>query len=103
MQGNERVHDVIYLSNEDSLSIGFCQCDVPGPPRRVVLALPTVPPCFWPVPPAAPLSPPLDSSCAIRVTYMHAWHTRARRAGIRVRAIAHNLPTRLPRLALTLE
>ena len=68
-----------------------------------MLALPAVPPCFQPVPPAAPPSPPLDSSCAARATYMRAWHIRAREAHIRAHAIAHNLPSRLLRLARTLE
>ena len=61
------------------------------------------PPCFRSVPPAAPPSPPLDSSRATRKTYMRTWHAKAREACIRTRAIAHNLPRRLPKLARTLE
>ena len=94
---------MIYLSDDDSLSVGFCQCDVPRPPRRVVLALPIVPPCFRLVPPAAPPSPLLDSSRAAGAAYMRTQHARACEARIQVCAIAHNLPRRLPRLARTLE
>ena len=97
------MHEVIYLSDDKSLSVGFCQCDVPGPSRQVVLALPAVPPCFRPVPPAAPPSLPLDSSRAARATYMRAWHARAHEARIRARAIAHDSPRRSSRLAWTLE
>ena len=103
MQGSKSVHEVIYLFDDESLSVGFCQCDVSGLPRRVVLALPTVPLCFPPVPFAAPPSPPLDSSRAARAAYMHAWHARVHEARIRARVIAHNLPKRLLRLARTLE
>ena len=94
---------MIYLSNDESLSVGFCQCNVAGPSRRIVLALPAVPPCFRPVPPVAPPSPLIDGSRSARATYMRAWHARAREARIRARAIAHASPRRSPRLARTLE
>ena len=97
------MHEVIYLSDDESLSVGFCQCDVAGPPRPIVLALPVVPLCFRPVPPVAPPSSLVDGSRSAHATYMRAWHARAREARIRVRAIVHASPQRSPRLARTLE
>ena len=103
MQGSDSVHEVIYLSDDESLSVGFCQCNVAGPPRHIVLALSVVPPCFRPVPPDAPPSLPVDSSRSARATYMRAWHARAHEARIRGRAIVHASLRRSPRLARTLE
>ena len=103
MQGSESMHEMIYLSDDESFSVGFCQCNVAGPLRRVVLALPAILLCFRPVPPAAPPSPPVYSSRSARATYMRAWHTRARKARIRAHAIVHASLRRSPRLARTLE
>ena len=97
------MHEVIYLSDDNPTSVGFCQCNVQELVRWVVLALPTVPPCFWPIPPTAPRSPPLDSYCIARAMYMRALHARVREAYIRACAIAYDLPRRLPRLARTPE
>ena len=103
LQISDSLHEVIYLSDDDSRSVGFCQCDALGPPRHIVFALPTVPHRFRPAPPVAPPSLLDDSSRCARVAYMRAWHARAREARIRARAIAHASPQRLPRLARSLE
>ena len=103
LQISDIIHEVIYLSDDDSRSVGFCQCDALGPPKHIVFALPAVPPCSRPAPPVAPPSPPDDSSRCARAAYMRAWHARAREARIRVRAIAHASPRRSPRLARSLE
>ena len=80
LQISDSIHEVIYLSDDDSLSIGFCQCDALGPPRHIFFALPIVPPCFRPALPIALPSPPDDSSRCARAAYMRAWHVRAREA-----------------------
>ena len=77
LQISDSLHEVIYLSDDDSRSVGFCQCDALGPPRHIVFALPTVPHRFRPTPPVAPPSPPDDKSRCARVAYMRAWHARA--------------------------
>ena len=99
LQISDSIHEVIYLSDDDSYSVGFYQCDALEPPRHIVFALPTVPPCFRPAPPVAPPSPLDDSSRCACAAYMRAWHARAREARIRARAIAHASPRRSPRLA----
>ena len=103
LQISDNIHEVIYLSDDDSHSVGFCQCNASGPPRHIVFALPAVPPCFQPAPPVAPPSPLDNSSQCARAAYMCAWHARAREAWIRARAIAHASPWRSPRLARSLE
>ena len=103
LQISDSIHEVIYLSDDDSRSVGFCQCDALGPPRHIVFALPTVPPCFRPAPPIAPPSPPVDSSQCARAAYMRAWHARAREARIRAHPIAHASTQRSLRLARSLE
>ena len=82
LQISDSIHEVIYLSDDDSRSVGFCQCDALGPLKHIVFALPAIPPCFRPAPPVAPLSPPVDSSQCARAVYMHAWHARVREARI---------------------
>ena len=72
LQGSESVHQVIYLFDNNPPSIGYCQCDIEEVSRRVLLALPTVPLHFWPVPPTAPPSLPLDSSRVAHAIYMQA-------------------------------
>ena len=103
LQISDNIHEMTYLFDDDSRSVGFCQCDALGPPRHIVFALPIVPLCFRPASPVAPPSLPVDSSRCARATYMCAWHARAREARIRARAIAHASPRRSPRLARSLE
>ena len=100
---SDSLHEVIYLSDDDSRSVGFYQCDALGPPRHIVFALPAVPHRFRPAPPVAPPSPPDDSSRCASATYMRAWHARAREDQIRACAIAHASPRRSLRLARSLE
>ena len=80
---------MIYLSDDDSRSVGFCQCDALGPPRHIVFALLAVPHHFRPAPLVAPPSLPDESSRCARAAYMCAWHARAREAWIQARAIVH--------------
>ena len=103
LQISDSLHEVIYLSNDNSCSIGFCQCDALGPPRHIVFALPAVLHRFWPALPIAPPSPPDHNSRCARAAYMRAWHARACEARVRARAIAHTSPRRSPRLAQSLE
>ena len=72
LQISDSLREVIYLSDNDSCSIGFCQCDALGPPRHIVFALPVVPHRFRPAPPVAPLSPLDESSQCARAAYMRA-------------------------------
>ena len=72
LQNSDSIHEVIYLSDDDSRSKGFCQCNALGLPRHIVFALLAVPPCFRLAPPVAPPSPPVDSSRCARAIYMHA-------------------------------
>ena len=82
LQISDSLHEVIYLSDDDSRNVGFSQCDALGPSRHIVFALPVVPHRFWPAPPVAPPSPPNDNSRCARAAYMRAWHARAREAWI---------------------
>ena len=103
LQISDSLYEVIYLSDDDSRSVGFCECDALGLPRHIVFALPAVPHRFRPTLPVALPSPPDDSSRCARAAYMRAWHARVREARIRARAIAHASPRRSPRLARSLE
>ena len=103
LQISDSLHEVIYLSDDDSGSVGFCKCNALGLLRHIFFALPAIPHRFRPAPPVALPSPPDDSSRCARAAYMRAWHARAREAQIRAHAIAHASPRRSPRLARSLE
>ena len=66
-----------------------------------MLTLPAMPSCFWSVPPLALSSQLLNNSCVACAIHLRVWYVRVHEACIQARAIAYDLPRRLPRLART--